>query len=235
MKKKKKTILLVDNEVDILDFLGYNLKKEGFEVHIAQSGVEGIRIAETILPDIIVLDIMMPGIDGIETCRKLRENPDLQNTPILFLTALRDDITEESAMNACGDGYITKPLRPKVFLSHLKAHLRRGKSTDEAGKSNHKRKFGSLKINTKKRTVKLNGQKIPLAKKEFNLLVLLSSDPGTVFTREQIFREVWGIEVLLNTRTLDVHVREIRKKIGKEFISTIKGIGYKFMYENMDE
>lgn len=235
MKKESNTILLVDDEADIIEFLSYNLRKEGFEVFAAQSGAEGIKLAEEIHPDIIVLDIMMPDMDGISVCEELRSKPLFQHTPILFLTALKDDITEEKAMNACGDGYITKPLRPKVFLSHLKAHLRRKETPKEQEKLKNKRKFNDLTINIAKRSVKVGGEKVKLAKKEFNLLALLSSDPGTVFTREEIFSQVWRIDIALNTRTLDVHIREIRKKIGKKYIATVKGIGYKFEYEGMKD
>jgi len=221
-------ILLVDDEPDILDFLGYNLKKEGYIVITASNGVEAIEKAKKELPHLIVLDIMMPEMDGIETCRKMREIPALNNSVITFLTARNEEYTQVSGFEMGADDFITKPIKPRVFLSRVKALLRRYK-TNEAPVSTIV-DLGELKIDMEKHMVYKNNVAIELPKKEFNLLTLLSSKPGKVFKRENILDLVWGDEVIVGDRTIDVHIRKLREKLGEEYIKTIKGVGYKFEF-----
>jgi two-component system alkaline phosphatase synthesis response regulator PhoP len=222
-------ILIVDDEVDILEFLEYNLKKEGFEVFKAIDGEEGIRIAEREYPRIIVLDIMMPKMDGVEVCRQLRGRPEFDKTIITFLTAREEDYSQIAALDVGGDDYITKPIRPRVLISRIKALLRRQDRTVNEDPSflTH---VGDLIIDQEKVTVQKNDQVIELAKKEFELLKLLASKPGKVFSREEIFNKVWGADVIVGNRTIDVHIRKLREKIGDNYIKTIKGIGYKFEF-----
>ena len=221
-------ILLVDDEPDILDFLGYNLKKEGYTVITASNGVEAIAKAKKELPHLIVLDIMMPEMDGIETCRQMREIPALNNSVITFLTARNEEYTQISGFDMGADDFITKPIKPRVFLSRVKALLRRYKN-NEVPISNIV-DLGDLKIDMEKHMVYKNNVAIELPKKEFNLLTLLSSKPGKVFKRENILDLVWGDEVIVGDRTIDVHIRKLREKLGEEYIKTIKGVGYKFEF-----
>jgi two-component system alkaline phosphatase synthesis response regulator PhoP len=222
-------ILVVDDEPDILEILTYNLEKEGYHIETASDGEEGIIKAEKMNPDLIILDIMMPNIDGVEVCRSLREKKQFKNTLIAFLTAREEDYSQIAALDVGGDDYITKPIRPRVLISRIKALLRRS-GKGGAGKDDHISKIGDLTIDREKVLV-LKGEKvIELAKKEFELLNLLVSKPGKVFSREEIFIKVWGSDVIVGNRTIDVHIRKLREKLGDNYIKTIKGIGYKFEF-----
>lgn len=222
-------ILIVDDEPDIVEFLRYNLEKEGFQVFSANDGEEGIEIAEQELPDLIILDIMMPVMDGVEVCRSLRGKPEFQQTVIAFLTAREEDYSHIAALETGGDDYITKPIRPRVFISRVKALLRRAGRGPES-EDDDRIRVGNLIIDRERITVEKNEQVIELAKKEFELLSLLVSKPGKVFSREEIFNKVWGTDVIVGNRTIDVHIRKLREKIGDDYIKTIKGIGYKFEF-----
>lgn len=223
-------ILLVDDEEDILEFLKYNLKKENYDIETANAGNEAIAKAHSFKPDLIVLDIMMPDMDGIEVCNKLREDDSFNDTLIAFLTAKNESFTQVAALDNGGDDYITKPIKPNVFKSRVRALLRRHIKNRGPESSSSEIEFGNLKIDKEKYLVYKDNEKITLARKEFNLLALLASKPGKVFNREEILSEVWGREVIVGDRTIDVHVRKLREKIGKEFIQTYKGIGYKFEF-----
>lgn len=221
-------ILLVDDEPDILDFLSYNLKKEGYIVYTANNGAEAIQISKTEKPHLIVLDIMMPEMDGMETCRQLKEIPDLKNTIITFLTARNEEYTQIAGFEVGADDFITKPIKPRVFMSRVKALLRRYKSESPivVGIVD----LGNLKIDTEKHMVYKLDEQIELPRKEFSLLLLLSSKPGKVFKREVILDTVWGDDVVVGDRTIDVHIRKLREKLGEEYIKTVKGVGYKFEF-----
>jgi len=221
-------ILLVDDEPDILDFLSYNLKKEGYTVYTANNGVEAIAIAKKELPHLIVLDIMMPEMDGIETCRQIREISALDNSVITFLTARNEEYTQISGFDVGADDFITKPIKPRVFLSRVKALLRRYKSDQPVASVIVD--LGEIKIDNEKHMVYKGGVAIELPKKEFNLLSLLSSKPGKVFKREVILDMIWGEEVVVGDRTIDVHIRKLREKLGDDYIKTVKGVGYKFEF-----
>lgn len=222
-------ILVVDDEPDILEFLKYNLVKEGYEVFVASDGEECLAIAEREKPDLVVLDIMMPRMDGVEVCRALRSNPAFNKTLIAFLTAREEDYSQIAALDVGGDDYITKPIRPRVLSSRIKALLRRP-SRNEVVEDAGQIKIADFIIDREKVTVKKGNEEVDLAKKEFELLTLLISKPGKVFTREEIFRKVWGTDVIVGNRTIDVHIRKLREKIGENYIRTIKGIGYKFEF-----
>lgn len=222
-------ILLVDDEPDILDFLRYNLQKEGFQVFTAGDGAEGLRKASEIRPHIAILDIMMPKMDGVELCRQLRSRPEHANMLVVFLTARDEDYSQIAALDVGGDDYITKPIRPRVFLSRINALLRRFERKDEAEVEQVIR-VADLAIDRERVSVMRGEEVIELAKKEFELLSLLASKPGKVFTREEIFSKVWGADVIVGNRTIDVHIRKLREKIGDDYIKTIKGIGYKFEF-----
>ena len=221
-------ILVVDDEPDILEFLEYNLVKEGYEVFTAADGAEGIKIAKRERPQLIILDIMMPRMDGVEVCRQLRNQPDFNKTVIAFLTAREEDYSQIAALDVGGDDYITKPIRPRVFISRVKALLRRAERMDEEDEGIVS--VGDLTIDPERVTVQKGEEVIELAKKEFELLYLLVSKPGKVFSREEIFNKVWGTDVIVGNRTIDVHIRKLREKIGVHYIKTIKGIGYKFEF-----
>lgn len=221
-------ILLVDDEPDILDFLSYNLKKEGYTVFTANNGVEAIEKAKKELPHLIVLDVMMPEMDGIETCRQMREIPSLNGSVITFLTARNEEYTQISGFDVGADDFITKPIKPRVFLSRVKALLRRYKSDKPVASVIVD--LGDIKIDNEKHMVYKSGVAIELPKKEFNLLSLLSSKPGKVFKRENILDLVWGDEVVVGDRTIDVHIRKLREKLGEDYIKTVKGVGYKFEF-----
>jgi len=218
-------ILLVDDEKDILEFIGYNLKKEGYEVFTARNGKDAIAIAKTEMPNLIILDVMMPKMDGIETCGEIKAIPELGNTIIVFLTARGEDYSQIAGFEAGADDYITKPIKPKVLISRIKALLRRYK---EPEKSQDEIRLKDFTIDREKYLVFKDDEEISLPKKEFELLILLASKPDKVFTREEIFTKVWGNDVIVGDRTIDVHVRKIREKIGLDSIKTIKGVGYKF-------
>ena len=224
---QNKKILIVDDEPDIIEFLTYNLKKEGFDVISATNGKMGLKIAKKEIPDLVVLDIMMPQMDGVEVCRRLRADSDFDNTLIAFLTAREEDYVEIKALEGGGDDYITKPLKPRVFVSRIKALLRRQSKKEDKVEDNiiH---VGDLIIDKEKVCVCRGEEFIELPKKEFELLVLLVSKPGKVFTRDEIFHKVWGSNVIVGNRTIDVHIRKLREKIGVHYIKTSKGIGYKF-------
>lgn len=222
-------ILVVDDEPDILEFLKYNLEKEGYEVVTANNGEEGISKAKQEKPDLIILDIMMPVMDGVEVCRQLRTSPEFDHTVITFLTAREEDYSQIAALDVGGDDYITKPIRPRVFISRVKALLRRSERVDESPED-EVINIGGLIIDKERVSVTKGEEVIALAKKEFELLQLLVSKPGKVFSREEIFNKVWGTDVIVGNRTIDVHIRKLREKIGGHYIKTIKGIGYKFEF-----
>ncbi len=223
-------ILLVDDEPDILDFLRYNLQKEGYEVFTAGDGADGLKLAVQERPHIVILDIMMPKMDGVEVCRQLRGRPELANMLIVFLTARDEDYSQIAALDIGGDDYITKPIRPRVFISRIKALLRRFERRDDPEAEEKTIQVADLTIDKERITVSRGAEEIDLAKKEFELLSLLASKPGKVFTREEIFNKVWGTDVIVGNRTIDVHIRKLREKIGEDYIKTIKGIGYKFEF-----
>ncbi|HRY33301.1 MAG TPA: response regulator transcription factor [Bacteroidales bacterium] len=218
-------ILLVDDEKDVLEFLGYNLRKEGYQVFTAVNGKEGLQLARETKPHLIILDVMMPVMDGMETCVEIRQIPDLQHSMVIFLTARGEDYSQIAGFDAGADDYITKPVRPKVLVSRIKALLRR---YSESGPDAKQIILSGLVIDRDRYLVVKDGKEIILPKKEFELLVLLTSRPDKVFTREEIFEKVWGNDVIVGDRTIDVHVRKIREKIGLENIRTVKGVGYKY-------
>ncbi len=219
-------ILIVDDELDILEFLSYNLKKEGYQVFTAASGDEGIRIAKKELPHLVLLDVMMPGLDGIEVCRELRTSPGMDDVFIAFLTARSEDYSHIAGFDAGADDYINKPIKPRVLISRIKALLRR----NQTGKDNASLDMGGLRIDRESYLVIKDGVELSLPRKEFELLSLLASKPGKVFAREEILNRVWGEEVVVGDRTIDVHIRKLREKIGEDFIKTVKGVGYKFEF-----
>ena len=229
MESGKSKILIVDDEPDILEFMEYNLRKEGFEVSTAPNGQAAIDVAKQVNPDLIILDIMMPIMDGVETCRVLRSMPQFDNTLITFLTARNEDYSQIAGFDVGGDDYITKPIRPRVLISRLRALLRR-RIKNNGGDSGLVIKVGNLVINKEEVLVYKDDKPISLAKKEFELLSLLAGRPGKVFTREEIYNKIWGSNVIVGNRTIDVHIRKLREKIGDHYIKTIKGIGYKFEF-----
>lgn len=232
MENENFKILIVDDEPDIIQFIEYNLKKEGFQVVTAENGAEGLEKAKAEMPDLILMDIMMPEMDGVEACRVLRMNPDFNNTVIAFLTARNEDYSQIAALDVGGDDYINKPIRPLVLVSRIKALLRRGERSEKpTGNNSNILLIGDLSIDKEKVQVIKNGRYIDLAKKEFELLFLLASKPGKVFTREEIYSKIWGPEIIVGNRTIDVHIRKLREKLGDHYIKTLKGIGYK-MEEN---
>jgi two-component system, OmpR family, alkaline phosphatase synthesis response regulator PhoP len=218
-------ILLVDDEKDILEFLSYNLKKEGYQVSTARNGVSAIKIAADEIPHLIILDMMMPEMDGIETCSELKKIPELNNSIIVFLTARGEDYSQIAGLDAGADDYITKPVKPRVLVSRIKALLRRYKQPEN---ETNEVKLKDFVIDKEKYLIRREEELITLPKKEFELLLLLSSKPDKVFTREEIFTNVWGNDVIVGDRTIDVHIRKIREKLGLEVITTVKGVGYKF-------
>ncbi len=225
MKQEEYTILLVDDEPDILEFLGYNLRKEGYIVYTAADGKEAINIAKQINPHLIILDVMMPVMDGIETCAELKKIPKLENTLIVFLTARGEDYSQIAGFEAGADDYITKPIKPKIITSRIKALLRRYKDDDV---KNPPIELLDITIDNEKYLVIKDGVEISLPKKEFELLSILASRPNKVFTRSEIFEVVWGNDVIVGDRTIDVHIRKIREKLNIDNIKTIKGVGYKY-------
>lgn len=222
-------ILVVDDEPDILEFVKYNLQKEGFRVSTAENGVQGLEEARRVKPDLIILDIMMPEMDGVEVCRQLRSEPLFKHTIVAFLTARDEDYSQIAALDVGGDDYITKPIRPRVLVSRVNALLRRSVRKEDED-SPELIKAGDLIIDKEKILVLRGEEKIELAKKEFELLSLLVSKPGKVFTREEIFNKIWGTDVIVGNRTIDVHIRKLREKLGNDYIKTIKGVGYKYEF-----
>ena len=228
MKKKDIRILLVDDEPDILEIVSYNLSSEGYEVFTAKNGVEGVAKAKKKKPHLIILDVMMPEMDGIEACETLRNTPGLENTIITFLTARGEDYSQMAGFDAGADDYITKPIKPKVLVSKVKALLRRFKD-EEVVELDDIVKVGNITINREEYKIINNGEEIVLPRKEFELLALLTSKPNKVFKREVILDKVWGNEVVVGGRTIDVHIRKLREKIGDDNFKTVKGVGYKFV------
>lgn len=227
MRNEDIKILVVDDEPDILEFISYNLNKEGYQVSTARNGREGIDMARRDNPNLIILDIMMPELDGVEVCRQLRASNEFKHTLIAFLTARNEDYSQIAGLDSGGDDYITKPIRPRVFVSRIKALLRRRpRRADE--EQDNVIKVHDLRIDKDRVMVYRGEEEITLAKKEFELIYLLASKPGRVFTREEIFNHIWGRDVIVGDRTIDVHIRKLREKVGSDYIKTIKGIGYKF-------
>lgn len=226
MSTEKIKILLVDDEPDILEFISYNLVKEGFEVFTCGNGKDAIQMARQERPQIIILDVMMPDLDGIETCRVIRETPELKDVLIAFLTARNEDYSQIAGFDAGADDYINKPIKPRVLVSRIKAILRRqGNIGDEEVVE-----MNGFFIDREKYLIKKDNLSINLPKKEFELISLLASRPGKVFTREDILKNVWGDDVVVGDRTIDVHIRKLREKLGDAYIRTIKGVGYKFEF-----
>jgi two-component system alkaline phosphatase synthesis response regulator PhoP len=222
-------ILLVDDEEDILELLQYNLEKADFKVLRASNGEEALEVAKKEEPDVILLDIMMPRMDGVETCRRLRAMPGGDRPFIIFLTARSEEYSEIAGLEAGADDYVTKPIKPRLLLARLQAIIRRGRqSTEPVESPSTSLKIGELEINREEYLVYRKGKPLNLPKKEFELLVFLASQPGKVFTREILLDQVWGSDVQVVDRTIDVHVRKLREKIGKKWIKTIQGVGYKF-------
>jgi two-component system alkaline phosphatase synthesis response regulator PhoP len=231
MESSNYKILLVDDESDILEFLSYNLKKEGFQVATAGNGVEAIEKAKKFHPHLIILDVMMPEMDGIETCEKIRSIPDFQDVLISFLTARGEDYSQIAGFEAGADDYINKPIKPKVFISRVNALLKRSGriSDDTSNPSTRLITIGNLSIDRERYLIIQNGREFSLPRKEFELLLLLVSRPEKVFTRDDIYAAIWGEKIIVGDRTIDVHIRKLREKIGDRFIQTIKGVGYKFV------
>ncbi len=224
-------ILLVDDEADILDFLSYNLKKAGFNVFTANNGRDGLKLAKQYIPHLIILDVMMPEMDGIETCEEIRKQPMLNNTVVAFLTARSEDYSQIAGFEAGADDYIAKPIKPKVLISRVSALLKRFGKQDDAAEVSEGNiiKLGDLVIDREKYTVINGGVELALPRKEFSLLLLLISKPEKVFTRDEIYSAIWGDAIVVGDRTIDVHIRKLREKIGDQYIKTVKGVGYKFV------
>ena len=217
-------ILVVDDEPDIIEFISYNLQKEGYQVVVANDGIEAINVAKKEKPDLIILDIMMPRLDGIGVCEHLRAMPEFEKTLITFLTALGDEISEIKGLNVGADDYIIKPIKPKLLITRVKALLRR---LQPEGK-NMRMEVGDFTIDKEQYLVKLDGQQHNLPRKEFELFQLLAGKPGKVFHRDEILNKVWGSDVIVGDRTIDVHIRKLRQRFGDHHIKTVKGVGYKF-------
>jgi two-component system alkaline phosphatase synthesis response regulator PhoP len=226
MNNAGQKILIVDDEPDILELIEYNLKKEGYQVFTASNGQEGITVAKKVHPDLIILDIMMPKMDGIEACRLMRAIPEFKNTFMVFLTARSEEYSEIAGFNVGADDYIAKPIKPRALVSRINAILRRNTSSEEV--SENKLEIGDLVIDREAYLVFQSGNKVVLAKKEFELLYLLASKPGKVYTRESILKNIWEDSVVVTNRTIDVHIRKLREKLGETYVSTVKGVGYKF-------
>ncbi len=232
MNDTKLKILLVDDEIDIIEFISYNLEKEGYVVYTGKNGLEAIQLAEKHQPHLIILDVMMPEMDGIAACEEIRKIPSLNNTIIAFLTARGEDYSQIAGFEAGADDYITKPVRPKVLISRVKALLKRtGEPSAPVSypESPGTVTIGNLIIDKERYLIRIDDKEMILPRKEFELLSLLVSKPGKVFTREEIYATVWGENVVVGDRTIDVHIRKLREKIGNDHIKTLKGIGYKFV------
>lgn len=226
MKKKDIKILLVDDEPDILEIVGYNLSQEGYKISTASNGKEAVEMAKKELPHLIILDVMMPEMDGIEACELIRKLPKMEQVIIAFLTARSEDYSQVAGFDAGADDYITKPIKPKVLVSKVKALLRRLKATESI--NSQTLHVGPIEINREEYKIIHNQLEIVLPRKEFELFYLLASKPGKVFNREEILERVWGNEVVVGGRTIDVHIRKLREKIGEDYFKTLKGVGYKF-------
>jgi two-component system alkaline phosphatase synthesis response regulator PhoP len=225
MKKKDIKILLVDDEQDILEIVGYNLSQEGFKILTASNGKEAVAMAKKERPHLIIMDVMMPEMDGMEACENIRKIPELSNVIITFLTARSEDYSQVAGFDAGADDYIAKPIKPKLLVSKVKALLRRLK---EDTVSSENLNVGGIEINREEYKIIMEGREIVLPRKEFELFYLLASKPGKVFKRDEILDKVWGNEVIVGGRTIDVHIRKLREKIGEDLFKTIKGVGYKF-------
>lgn len=225
MKKKDIKILLVDDEHDILEIVGYNLVQEGYRVVTATNGKEAIAMAKKERPHLIIIDVMMPEMDGMEACENIRKIPELSNVIITFLTARNEDYSQVAGFDAGADDYIAKPIKPKLLVSKVKALLRR---LNDDAVANENITVGGIEINREEYKIIQDGTEIILPRKEFELFYLLASKPGKVFKREEILDKVWGNEVIVGGRTIDVHIRKLREKIGEDLFKTIKGVGYKF-------
>lgn len=223
--KPKVKVLVVDDEPDIVDLLSYNLKKEGYEVESAEDGIKAVKIASKFNPDVILLDIMMPQQDGVETCRQLREIPELKNTFIIFLTARSEEYSEVAAFDVGADDYITKPIKPRALMSRIAALFRRESKKEQEFSQI---KIKDLTIDRTSYTIDKSGKIITLPKKEFELLYFLAKNPNMVFSRDDLLQNIWGADVFVLARTVDVHIRKVREKIGDDYITTVKGVGYKF-------
>lgn len=224
-------ILLVDDEGDILEFLSYNLRNEGFQIRTASNGKEALRVTREFGPDLVLMDVMMPEMDGMAACREIRSTRGIENTLVAFLTARGEDYSQIAGFEAGGDDYITKPIKPKVLISRVKALLKRRSVTIKEGDAGSSTKIvsGDLVIDKERYLVIKKGKEIGLPRKEFELLSLLISKPEKVFTREEIFDRVWGNNIVVGDRTIDVHIRKLREKLGSKYIHTVKGIGYKYL------
>ncbi|MFY0484066.1 response regulator transcription factor [Flavobacterium sp. PLA-1-15] len=225
MKKKDIKILLVDDEQDILEIVGYNLTQEGYQIVTASNGKEAIAKAKKELPQLIIMDVMMPEMDGMEACENIRKMPELSNVIITFLTARNEDYSQVAGFDAGADDYINKPIKPKLLVSKVKALLRRLKDEEQNSETLN---VGGIEINREEYKIVKDDLEIVLPRKEFELFYLLASKPGKVFKREEILDKVWGNEVIVGGRTIDVHIRKLREKIGEDLFKTIKGVGYKF-------
>jgi two-component system alkaline phosphatase synthesis response regulator PhoP len=228
MKKSEIKILLVDDDPDIQEILSYNLIQEGYKIYLASNGKEAIKQAKKELPHLIIMDVMMPEMDGIEACEQIRKMPELENVIITFLTARNEDYSHVAGFEAGADDYINKPIKPKVFISKIKSLLRRVKENDNSIENVGTLTVGNIEINRESYLIIKDNVEIVLPRKEFELFYLLASKPGKVFKRDDILDKVWGNDVVVGGRTIDVHIRKLREKIGDEFFKTIKGVGYKF-------
>ncbi|MGV3763921.1 response regulator transcription factor [Parapedobacter sp.] len=226
MSSIKQKILVVDDEPDIVELIAYNLKREGYQVYTAANGQEAVATAKKVMPDLIILDVMMPKMDGIEACRIMRAMPEFKSTFMVFLTARSEEYSEIAGFNVGADDYIAKPIKPRALLSRINAILRRNMQNEELVEE--KLEVKDLVIDREAFLVFKNGEKIVLAKKEFELLYLLASKPGKVYTREAILKNIWEDAVVVTNRTIDVHIRKLREKIGEDYVATVKGVGYKF-------
>jgi two-component system alkaline phosphatase synthesis response regulator PhoP len=228
MENNRYKILLVDDEPDILEFLGFNLRKEGYLVYTSTNGKQALKIAQEEKPHLIILDVMMPDLDGIETCKELRQIAALKDVFICFLTARGEDYSQIAGLDAGADDYITKPIKPRVLISRIQAFLRRVEVEQTTVSSANKIIIGDLIIDLESYLVTIHQEEHHLPKKEFELLALLASKPGKVFSRDKILAKVWGDDVVVGDRTIDVHIRKLREKFGDHYIRTVKGVGYKF-------
>ena len=224
-KKQTHKVLVVDDEEPILELLKYNLEKAGYEVETAIDGMKAVEIAKRFVPDLVLLDIMMPVMDGVETCRRIREIPEIQKTFVIFLTARSEEYSEVAAFDVGADDYISKPIKPRALMSRISALFRRESKTTSPSSVIE---VDGLKIDRISYTVTVNGREISLPKKEFELLFFLAQNPNKVLSREDLLHHIWGADVYVVARTVDVHIRKVREKIGEDYITTVKGVGYKF-------
>ena len=223
--KPKQKVLVVDDEEPILELLKYNLEKEGYSVETANDGLKAVEMAKKFHPDLVLLDIMMPVMDGVEACRRIREIPEVRKTFVIFLTARSEEYSEVAAFDVGADDYITKPIKPRALISRIQAMFRRDPKLNPP--ADHIAVDG-LRIDRTSYTVTVNGKEISLPKKEFELLYFLAQSPNKVFTRDELLQHIWGSDVYVVARTVDVHIRKVREKIGEDYITTVKGVGYKF-------